>query len=170
MSLTMYSCSIPYFIRALDNLSAILEKGAAHAEAKDIDPLVLTSARLFPDMLPLSRQVQIACDVSKGAAARFSGIDAPSHEDTETTFEQLQERIKKTIEFLNSVPEDKINGTEEKDIKLKAGSFEVDFTGASFLSMWALPNIYFHVTTAYNILRHNGVELGKLDYVGNPNS
>ena len=112
--------------------------------------------------------MQIACDVSKGAAARLSGIEAPSHEDTETTFEQLQERIKKTIEFLNSVPEDKINGTEEKAIQLKAGPYEIDFTGASYLSKWALPNIYFHVTTAYNILRHNGVELGKLDYIGAP--
>tara|TARA_B110000914_G_scaffold23839_1_gene17819 strand:- start:964 stop:1458 length:495 start_codon:yes stop_codon:yes gene_type:complete len=164
----MHSASIPYFVRALNNLSAILEKGAAHAQEKDIDPSILVTDRLFPDMFPLSRQVQIACDVSKGAAARISGIEAPSHEDNESSFEELIARINKTIEFLNSLPTDKINGTEEKEIKFQAGPYELDFTGATYLSMWALPNIYFHVTTTYNILRHNGVALGKIDYVGAP--
>ncbi len=168
MSLSMHSSSIPYFVRSLNNLSTILKMGAAHAKEHEIDPSIFVTARLFPDMFPLSRQVQIACDVVKGAAARISGVEAPSFEDNESSFEELQERISKTIEFLNSVPADKINGTEEKDIKLQAGSFEVDFTGASYLSMWALPNLYFHVTTTYNILRHNGVVLGKLDYVGAP--
>jgi len=168
MSLSMHSCSIPYFVRALNNLSAILKKGAAHAQEHELDPSIFVTSRLFPDMFPLSRQVQIACDVSKGAAARISGIEAPSHEDNESSFEELLERISKTIEFLESVPAEKINGTEEKHIKMQAGSFEVDFTGATFLSMWALPNLYFHVTTTYNILRHNGVILGKLDYVGAP--
>jgi hypothetical protein len=164
----MHSTSIPYFVRALKNLSAILEKGAAHAQENDIDPSILVTDRLFPDMFPLSRQVQIACDVSKGAAARISGIEAPSHEDNESSFEELIARINKTIEFLNSLPTDKINGTEEKEIKFQAGPYELDFTGATYLSMWALPNIYFHVTTTYNILRHNGVALGKIDYVGAP--
>ena len=168
MSLSMHSASIPYFVRALNNLSAILEKGAAHAQENDIDPSILVTDRLFPDMFPLSRQVQIACDVSKGAAARISGIEAPSHEDSESSFEELIERINKTIEFLNSLPTDKINGTEEKEIKFQAGPYELDFTGATYLSIWALPNIYFHVTTTYNILRHNGVALGKIDYVGAP--
>ena len=168
MSLSMHSASIPYFVRALKNLSAILEKGAAHAQENDIDPSILVTDRLFPDMFPLSRQVQIACDVSKGAAARISGIEAPSHEDSESSFEELIERINKTIEFLNSLPTDKINGTEEKEIKFQAGPYELDFTGATYLSMWALPNIYFHVTTTNNILRHNGVALGKIDYVGAP--
>jgi hypothetical protein len=168
MSLSMHSASIPYFVRALKNLSAILEKGAAHAQENDIDPSILVTDRLFPDMFPLSRQVQIACDVSKGAAARISGIEAPSHEDNESSFEELIARINKTIEFLNSLPTDKINGTEEKEIKFQAGPYELDFTGATYLSMWALPNIYFHVTTTYNILRHNGVALGKIDYVGAP--
>ena len=168
MSLSMHSASIPYFVRALNNLSAILEKGAAHAQENDIDPSILVTDRLFPDMFPLSRQVQIACDVSKGAAARISGIEAPSHEDSESNFEELIERINKTIEFLNSLPTDKINGTEEKEIKFQAGPYKLDFTGATYLSMWALPNIYFHVTTTYNILRHNGVALGKIDYVGAP--
>lgn len=168
MSLTMHACSIPYFVRSLNNLSAILTKGAAHAEKNEIDPSIFVTARLFPDMFPLSRQVQIACDVSKGAAARISGIEAPSFEDTESSFEELQERISKTIDFLNSVPAEKIDGTEDKTVKFQAGSFEIDFTGATYLSLWALPNLYFHVTTTYNILRHNGVELGKLDYVGAP--
>ena len=168
MSLSMHSASIPYFVRALNNLSAILEKGAAHAKEKDIDPSILVTDRLFPDMFPLSRQVQIACDVSKGAAAKISGIEAPSHEDNESSFEELIARISKTIEFLNSLPADKVNGTEEKEIKFQAGPYELDFTGATYLSMWALPNIYFHVTTTYNILRHNGVALGKIDYVGAP--
>ena len=168
MSLSMHSASIPYFVRALKNLSAILEKGAAHAQENDIDPSILVTDRLFPDMFPLSRQVQIACDVSKGAAARISGIEAPSHEDNESSFEELIARINKTIEFLNSLPTDKINGTEEKEIKFQAGPYELNFTGATYLSMWALPNIYFHVTTTYNILRHNGVALGKIDYVGAP--
>lgn len=168
MSLTMYSSSIPYFIRPLNNLSAILNRGADHGEAHEIDPAILVTARLFPDMFPLSRQVQIACDVSKGAAARISGIEAPSFEDTESSFDELQERIQKTIEFLESVPEDKINGTEEKAIKKQAGTFEVDFTGTTYLLMWALPNIHFHVTTTFNILRHTGVVLGKIDFVGKP--
>ena len=168
MSLSMHSTSIPYFVRALKNLSAILEKGAAHAQENDIDPSILVTDRLFPDMFPLSRQVQIACDVSKGAAAKISGIEAPSHEDNESSFEELITRISKTIEFLNSLPADKVNGTEEKEIKFQAGPYELDFTGATYLSTWALPNIYFHVTTTYNILRHNGVALGKIDYVGAP--
>lgn len=168
MSLSMHSASIPYFVRALNNLSAILKKGAAHAQGNDIDPTIFVTSRLFPDMLPLSSQVQIACDVSKGAAARFSDIEAPSFEDTEASFEELEERISKTIAFLNSVPAEKIDGTEKKAIKFKAGTMEIDFVGATYLSMWALPNIYFHVTTAYNILRHNGVVLGKLDFLGAP--
>lgn len=168
MSLSMHSFSIPYFVRSLNNLAAILNKGAAHAKENEIDPSIFVSARLFPDMFPLSRQVQIACDVSKGAAARISGIEAPSFEDNESSFEELLERISKTIAFLESVPEDKLNGTEDKTVKFQAGSIEIDFTGATYLSMWALPNLYFHVTTTYNILRHNGVELGKLDYVGAP--
>ena len=168
MSLSMHSWSIPYFVRALNNLSAILKKGAAHAEEHDIDPSIFVTNRLFPDMFPLSRQVQIACDVSKGAAARLSDIEAPSFEDTESSFEELQERISKTITFLNSIPVEKIDGTEEKAIKFQAGPIEIDFIGTTYLSMWALPNIYFHSTTAYTILRHNGVVLGKLDYLGAP--
>lgn len=166
MSQTMYSCSIPVLVRSLNNLSAILQKAATYAAAKDIDETVLTNARLYPNMFPLTRQVQIACDVSKGAGARLSGVEVPKHEDTEQTIEELQQRIRKTVEFLESLPEDAINGTEDKEIVLQAGEMEFKFTGSSFLNMWALPNLYFHVTTAYNILRHNGLEIGKLDFLG----
>lgn len=168
MSLSMHTSSIPAFIRSLNNLSAILQKGADHAAEHEIDPTILVTARLFPDMFPLSRQVQIACDVCKGAASRIGGVEAPSHEDNEASFEELQERIAKTIEFLESVPVEAIDGTEDKHVKFQAGSIEIDFTGATYLSMWALPNLYFHVTTTYNILRHNGVALGKIDFVGKP--
>lgn len=166
MSLTMYSCSIPVFVRSLHNLSAILQKAVTYATTKDIEESVLINARLYPDMFALARQVQIACDVSKGAGARLSGIEAPKHEDNESTFEELEQRIRKTIEFLESIPEDKINGTEVKEIALQAGPMELKFNGSTFLSVWALPNLYFHVTTAYNILRHNGLEIGKLDFLG----
>ena len=166
MSFSMYSSSIPVFVRYLDNLSAILAKGATHASEKDIDGAILVSGRLYPNMFPLSRQVQIACDVVKGAAARLSGVEAPKFEDNEASFEELQSRISNTIEYLNSVPEDKINGTEDKEIKMQAGPNELEFIGSDYLTLWALPNLYFHVTTTYNILRHNGVELGKMDFLG----
>lgn len=166
MSLTMYSCSIPVFVRSLTNLSAILQKAATYAAAQKIDESVLVTARLYPNMFPLARQVQIACDVSKGAGARISGIDAPKYEDKEATFDELQTRIKNTIAYLQSLPEDKINGTEEKQIVMKAGDNELKFKGSVYLNMWALPNLYFHVTTTYNILRHNGLDIGKMDFLG----
>lgn len=166
MSLTMYSCSIPVFIRSLNNLSAILAKAAHYATDKSIDGSVLITARLYPNMFALARQVQIACDVAKGAGARLSGEEAPKYEDNEATFDELQTRIKNTIAFLQSLPEDKINGTEEKEIVLQAGPTEYKFKGCDYLNLWALPNVYFHVTTTYNILRHNGLEIGKMDFLG----
>ncbi|MFK7865428.1 MAG: DUF1993 family protein [Pseudohongiellaceae bacterium] len=168
MSLSMYESSVPVLSRNLRNLSALLQKGADHASANDIDSTVIINARLFPNMLPLSSQVQIACDVSKGAAARLSGTEAPSYEDNESTFEELQARISKTLEFLNSVSADSIEGTEEKEVTLQAGPQEFKFTGKVYLQSFVLPNVYFHAATAYNILRHNGVELGKLDFLGAP--
>jgi len=162
----MYECSIPVFIRYLDILSTILEKGARYGSAHEIEESVLLGSRLFPDMLPLSRQVQIVSDVLKGAAARLSDIEAPKFEDTEVSFAELQTRIENTKLFLQSVPEGKINDTEDKKIVLQAGAREFELTGRSFLTAWALPNLFFHVTTTYNILRHNGVELGKMDFLG----
>ena len=166
MSLSMYSSSVPVFVHYLKSLSTILRKCVDYAADKKIDEKVLTGARLFPDMFPLTRQVQIACDVAKGCGARLAGLEVPKYEDNEVTFAELQARIDKTIGFLSSIPESSINGSEQKQIKLQAGQRELEFVGDHFLRNWALPNVYFHITTAYNILRHNGVAIGKMDFLG----
>ncbi|OGA38364.1 MAG: hypothetical protein A3G26_07200 [Betaproteobacteria bacterium RIFCSPLOWO2_12_FULL_65_110] len=168
MIISMYQASVPRFVNILTNLSAILDKAQAHVEARKIDPTALTAYRLFPDMLPMTRQVQIACDSAKGAVARLAGVDIPKHEDTEQTFAELKARIAKTIEFVQSIKPAQLDGTEDKDITLTVGGKDTTFKGMQFLLGRALPNFYFHVTTAYNILRHNGVEIGKRDYLGNP--
>jgi hypothetical protein len=164
----MYQASAPRFANTLKNLSAILDKAQAHADAKKLDPKVFGAARLYPDMFPMVRQVQSACDAAKGAVARLAGVDIPVHEDTEQTFEELKARIAKTITFIQSIQPAKIDGSEEREIVLKMRSGEVKFKGMQYLLGQALPNFYFHVTTAYNILRHNGVEVGKRDYIGTP--
>lgn len=164
----MYQASAPRFANTLGNLSAILDKAQAHCDTRKIDPLVLTGCRLYPDMFPLSRQVQIACDTAKGAVARLAGMDIPRHEDTERSFAELKARIAKTLDFVQSVKPERLDGTEEKEIVLQARSGERRYTGLQYLLGHALPNFYFHVTTAYDILRHNGVELGKQDYLGRP--
>ena len=162
----MIAQSIPDFIRTLNALSGILEKGAASAQARKIDPLVLTNARLAPDMFPLTKQVQIACDASKLGFARLSGIEAPKFADTETTFEELQARIAKTIDFLHTVTSESLAGAEDKVVSFPAGPERVlKLRGRDFLCQWVLPNLYFHTTTAYAILRHNGVDVGKMDYL-----
>lgn len=166
MSLTMYQASIPVFVRLLGNLSAILDKAAAHAEAKKIDPTVFVNARLAPDMYPLSRQVQIATDMVKGCAARLAGLEVPRYEDNETTLSELQARIAKTIAFIQTVSAEQIDGSEEREITLKFGSREMHFLGQAYLLNFVIPNFHFHYTTTYAILRHNGVEIGKRDYVG----
>jgi hypothetical protein len=162
----MYDISIPQFKRQLSALEVILDKGAAHAEARKIDPNVLLNARLFPDMLPLVRQVQIASDAAKGLAARLAGIDAPVFEDTEKTFADLKARIQKTIAFLNTMDATKLEGSDQRKVTLKVGPNELAFTGIDFLRNFAQPNFFFHVTTVYALLRHNGVELGKRDFLG----
>ena len=167
MSLTMYQASIPSFLRMLGNLSAILDKAVAHAEAKKIDPSIFVNARLAPDMFPLRRQIQIATDMVKGCAARLAGIDVPSYEDNETTFAELQARITKTKEFLQSVSASQIEGSEDRQITVKFGSRELSFLGQGYLFDFVIPNFHFHLTTTYTILRHNGVEIGKKDYTGN---
>jgi hypothetical protein len=164
----MYQASAPRFANILGNLSAILDKAQAHCDTRKIDPLVITSYRLFPDMFPFSRQVQIACDTAKGAVARLAGVDIPKHEDSERTFEELKARIAKTIDFVQSVKRERIEGSEDKEVALQTRSGERRFTGLQYLLGHATPNFYFHVTTAYNILRHNGVEIGKQDYIGKP--
>ncbi|MCE9632787.1 MAG: DUF1993 domain-containing protein [Methylophilales bacterium] len=166
MSLSMYEASIPVFVKFLSNLSTILEKAATYAEAKKIDPSVLINARLAPDMYPLSRQIQIATDIVKGCAARLAGIEVPSYEDTEATFPELQGRIAKTVSFLQSISPSQIDGSEERSVTLKLRGKDVTFLGQPYLLNFATPNLYFHTTVAYAILRHNGVELGKMDFLG----
>lgn len=166
MTISMYSASVPVFRNMLGNLSHFLDKAQAHAEAKKFDPLVLTDYRLAPDMLPFRKQVQIACDAAKNGLARLSGVEAPKFEDTETSFAELKERIRKTIDYLDSVPRAKIDGCEDKDITFPVGRETTrTMKGEAYLLNWALPNLFFHVTTAYAILRHNGVELGKGEYL-----
>ena len=162
----MYQASAPRFVNMLNNLSALLDKAQAHAEARKIDPAALTAFRLYPDMFPLTRQVQIACDAAKGAVARLAGVDIPKHEDTEQTFADLKTRIAKTVEFIQSVPAAQIDGSEARDVTIKLRGQDTTVKGAAYLLGFAWPNFYFHVTTAYNILRHNGVEVGKRDFLG----
>jgi len=166
MSFTIYQASIPVLLRSLNQLSSLLHKAVAHAEAQQTDPAALLDARLAPDMYPLLRQIQIASDAAKGTGARLAGIAIPSFPDTETNFDQLLERIAKTVAFLEGLDPNAFAGAEERDIVLKLPNGEMHFTGANFLSHFALPNFFFHVVTAYDILRHNGVPLGKADYLG----
>jgi uncharacterized protein len=168
MNLSMYQASAPRFAAMLQNLSTLIDKAQAHCEAKKIDPAALTAYRLYPDMFPFTRQVQVACDTAKGAVARLAGVEIPKHEDTEKTFAELKARIAMTLDFVASVQPSKIDGSEEKEIVLAMRSGERRFKGAQYLLGFAWPNFYFHVTTAYNILRHNGVELGKQDFIGKP--
>ena len=166
MTISMYSASVPVFRNMLGNLSHFLDKAQAHAEARKFDPHVLVDGRLAPDMLPLKRQVQIACDASKNGLARLAGMDAPKFEDNESTLAELKERIRKTLDFLDSVPRAKVDGCEDRDITFPAGRDTTrTLKGEAYMLNWALPNLFFHVTTAYAILRHNGVELGKTDYL-----
>jgi uncharacterized protein len=164
----MYQASAPRFANVLRNLATILDKAQAHCEARKIDPLALTSFRLYPDMFAFTRQVQIACDTAKGAVARLAGAEIPKHEDSEHTFAELKSRIAKTIDFIESVRAERIDGAEEKEIVLAMRSGERRYKGMQYLLGFAYPNFYFHVTTAYNILRHNGVEIGKTDFIGKP--
>lgn len=168
MTISMYQASVPRFVNILGNLSNILDKAQAHVDARKLDGATLTGFRLFPDMLPLTKQVQIACDSAKGVIGRLSGVDMPVFEDNETTLAELKARIAKTISFLQSVPAERIDGTEDKDVVVKRGDKETHYKGMQFLLGHATPNFYFHVTTTYNILRHNGVEIGKRDFLGNP--
>lgn len=168
MIISMYQASAPRFANMLTNLSAILEKAQAHVDAKKLDAAALTDFRLFPDMFSMKRQVQVACDTAKGAVARLAGVDIPKHEDTEESFSELSARIAKTVDFIKSITPAQIDGSEDKEIALRLGGHSIRFTGMQYLLGFALPNFYFHVTTAYDILRHNGIELAKRDYIGTP--
>jgi len=166
MTISMYQATVPVMQRALANLIAILEKGAAHAEARKIDPAVLVASRLYPDMFPLSKQVQIASDISKGGAARLAQVEPPAFEDNETTFAELIERLRKTIAFLGTLKPQQIDGSEERTVTWQTRTATKSMQGQPYLLNHVLPNVFFHVATAYDILRHNGVEIGKQDFLG----
>ena len=168
MTISMYQASVPRFANILGNLSGILDKAQAHVDAKKIDATVLTGYRLFPDMLPMTTQVQIACDTAKGVVARLAGIEIPAYEDNEKTLADLKARVARTIAFIQTMTPAQIDGTEDKEIITRRGDKETRYTGMQFLLGHAVPNFYFHVTTTYNILRHNGVEIGKRDFLGKP--
>jgi hypothetical protein len=166
MSISIYDISIPVLMRGLTNLSVILDKGAAYAEAKKFDPASLLQARLFPDMFPVARQVQIACDTAKGGAARLAGIENPKHEDNETTFAELQARIAKTKAFVGTVQAAHLQNAESREIVLTFPSNTLTFNGLTYLTAYVMPNFYFHSSMAYALLRHNGIEVGKRDFLG----
>lgn len=164
--LSIYDTTIPPLKRTLGNLAAILEKAEQYADTKKVAHQVLLDARLYIDMYPLTRQIQIATDMSKGAGARLAGIEVPKYEDNETSFAELQARIAKTIAFLDSIKPEQLEGAESREITITIRKADLKFSGQDYLLKWVLPNVYFHVTTAYNILRHNGVALGKQDFLG----
>jgi uncharacterized protein len=165
MKISMHTMSVDLFSNTLGNLSAILEKGSANATSRKFDPGVLLASRLAPDMLPLTRQVQIACDIAKNSVARLAGQEPRRFEDNETSFEQLRARIAATIDYISSIPASALEASETRDIKVPAGERTLEFKGLEYLQRWAIPNVLFHVTTAYDILRHNGVQLGKRDFI-----
>jgi len=166
MAISMYQASVPQLKKMLLNLSAILTTAEEHAAAKGIDDKVLVEARLFPDMFPLAKQIQIACDQVKFGLARLASVEAPKFDDTESTLVQLKERISKTIAFMDSIKPEQVDGTEAKEIKFSIREWSFEFVGEQYVLTWIIPNFYFHITTAYSILRHNGIELGKTDYLG----
>ena len=165
-TISMYSASVPVFVKMLGNLDRWLDAATAHAAAKSFDPQVLLGTRLAPDMLPFTKQIQIASDTVKHCVARLSGTVAPKFEDNEATIAELKQRIAKTIDFVQSVPADQINGSDAKVIEVPMRGTALTFSGETYLKHWVLPNFYFHLTTAYALLRHNGVPLGKPDYLG----
>ncbi len=166
MSLTMYSITVGQFAPMLQNLGKILDKASAFAEAKKLEAGVIENLRIAPDMLNFIKQVQLSCDFAKNSTARLAGIEAPKFEDTETTLAQLKARVAKTIDWLHSVKADQLNGAETRQIIVPLRTRTLDMQGLAFLQKWALPNFYFHVTTAYALLRQAGVEVGKTDYLG----
>jgi hypothetical protein len=166
MSLSMHQASVAVFKRMLPALSSVLEKAEAHATSRKLDPEALLGARLFPDMFSFTRQVQLTCDFAKNCCARLSGVEAPKHEDKETSFAELKARVAATLAFIDGLKSKEIDGTEDKDITLKIAGKDTHMKGRDYLLLFALPNFYFHATTAYALLRHNGVELGKRDFLG----
>ena len=167
MTISMYTASVPVFVRALNNLTHVLKKGEAHAKAKNADPDLLLQQRLIFDMLPLVKQVQIACDMGARGAARLAGAEPQSFEDHEKTFAEVYSRIERALVYIQSFKREQIDGSEERHISLKTRNGEQNFTGIEYLQQFTLPNLFFHCTTAYDILRVAGTELGKADFIGN---
>lgn len=166
MKISMYEASVPAISRSLNNLAAILEKAAAHAEARKIDPPVLINSRLFPDMFPLAKQVQLASDIAKAGTARLTGAEPPAFPDNEATFADLIERLRKTVSYLETLKPEQFEGVEDRTVTWKTRTATRSMQGLPYLLNHVLPNVFFHVTTAYNILRHNGLEIGKQDFLG----
>ena len=166
MSISMYSASVPVFVRMLANATAWLEKAEAHARERKFDPSVYMSARLAPDMLPLPKQIQIACDAAKFCVARLAGVEGPKFDDDENTLEALRARLRKTSDYVQSVPAAQIDGSDAREISVPRRDGSMTMTGEAYLKHFVLPNFFFHLTTTYALLRHNGVELGKMDFLG----
>lgn len=166
MKISMYSASVEVFLPMLASLSAILDKARVSAEARKFDTGVLVNARLAPDMFPLARQIQLASDFAKNSTARLAGVEAPKMDDTESTFDELKARLEKTTTWIKTVAPAALEGSEDRDIRIPLRDRTLEMKGLPYLKQWAIPNFFFHVTTAYNILRHNGVELGKRDFLG----
>jgi hypothetical protein len=167
VKITVQAVTVDVFANSLTNLAALLEKGLAHATARKFDPGVLFNARLAPDMFPLSRQVQLACDLAKNSVARIAALEPPRFEDHEKTIEELRARIARTVDYLKGIPASAFEGAEDRDLKVPAGPDKfLDFKGLDFVQRWAIPHVFFHITAAYAILRHNGVDIGKRDFIG----
>ncbi len=166
MQNSMHAMSHGVFRKSLTQLLHVMEKGTAHAAARNFDVGVLVASRLAPDMLPFSRQIQLASDFAKNSMARLAGVEPPKFEDTESTMDELVHRVKKTIEYVDSVPAAQLDGSESRDISIKLRDRTLEFKGLEFLQVWALPNFFFHYVTSYNLLRHNGVDIGKKDFLG----
>jgi len=167
MKITVQAATVDVFANSLNSLSTLLEKGLANAAARKFEPSVLFNARLAPDMFSLSRQVQIACDLAKNSVSRLAALEPPRFEDNEKTLEELRTRIARTIDYMKGIPASAFEGSEDRDLKVPAGPDKfLDFKGLDFVQRWAIPNVFFHITTAYAILRHNGVDIGKRDFIG----
>jgi len=166
MKISMHAMSHDVFKRALTQLLHVMEKGVANAKARGFDTSVLVNARLAPDMLPFSKQIQLTSDFAKNSMARLAGVEAPKFEDSETTMDELVARVKKTLDYIGTVPAAALEGSETRDIKIPLRDRTVEFKGLEFLQGWAIPNFFFHSVTAYNLLRHNGVDIGKRDFLG----
>ena len=166
MSFSMYAASVPVFTQILNSLAAIVDKAASHANDKNIDPAALLQARLYPDMFPFLRQIQVATDFAKGCSARLAGVEVPRYDDSETSFAELRERIARTVAFINDLPRDAIEASAQRDIVTGSGAKVREFKGQDYLVHYAMAYFYFHATTAYALLRHNGVDVGKKDFIG----